>query len=225
MEAIEYANWIVTLMVIHLLASILAAEPRDLRLSLGSLIVQSLTLSIIFAFFAFLFAQPWLYSWAVWTFLTKVLIIPGLLIWYVRMFPKREADPFIGFRVGIVLLLIFLTVFYRLIYTYMYFIVPIPEAMVEPAKSSLALAFTVFALGVYITIVKRDVVKVIIGIIILENGIHLSLLTLAPTLPETTILGITTNIFVAAWLLLYLAGRIYVALGTTDTAELSELKR
>jgi len=72
--------------------------------------------------------------------------------------------------------------------------------------------------------VRRDAVKAVIGLVLLENGVHLALVTLAPTLPETTLIGIVTNVIITVWLLLYLAGRIFRVLGTTDTAVLSELK-
>ena len=39
-----------------------------------------------------------------------------------------------------------------------------------------------------------------------------------------TLIGIVTNVIITVWLLLYLAGRIFKVLGTTDTAMLSELK-
>ncbi|HIE51121.1 MAG TPA: hypothetical protein EYP85_05125 [Armatimonadetes bacterium] len=223
--AIEHGNVIVTLMMVHLLASLLAAEVRVLRGAIVALIFQSATLAAIFAAFGLLWTQPWLYGWAGVAVITKVVLIPLLLWMHVRQFPSREVRPIIGFRPSVALVVIFIVAFYRFIYTYIYFIAPTSAALVEPAKSSLAMAFTVFLLGLYMCMAKRDVVKIVIGIVVLENGIHLSLVTLAPGLPETTIMGITSNIIIAAWLLLYLAGRIYQTLGTTDTLMLSELKR
>jgi len=221
---VVYGNTIVTLMTIHLLASILVAEARNLRWAVVALIVQSATLAAIFATFGYLWRQPWLHLWAVTALATKAVLIPVLLLSYIRHFPERETAPFIGFRVSLLLVVLFVVAFYRFISTYIDFIAPTTAATLERAKSSLAMAFTVFVLGLYVCMARRDVVKIIIGIILLENGCHLSLVTLAPQLPETTIIGITSNIVVAVWLLIYLSGRIYVALGTTDSAALSELK-
>ena len=107
----------------------------------------------------------------------------------------------------------------------MEFIAPSIQASIEPARSNLALSLTICALGLWVLLVRRDAAKAVIGLVLMENGVHLSLVTLAPTLPETTIIGIITNVIITVWFLLYLAGRIYQTLGTTDTAKLSELKR
>jgi hydrogenase-4 component E len=222
---IEYGNIIVTLMVSHLLASILAAEARFLKVAIAALVVQSALLCSIFATFAYLWGNPSLYWLAIGALLTKVLIIPTLIFLYSRNFPEREIKPIIGFKLNLTILIIFLILFYKLIYTHISFIAPTSEATVEPARSSLAIAFTIFMLGIYICIFRRDVIKIIIGLVLLENGAHLALVTLAPTLPETTIIGITTNVIVSIFLLLYLSSRIYKMLGTTDTLTFSSLRR
>jgi hydrogenase-4 component E len=74
-------------------------------------------------------------------------------------------------------------------------------------------------------VARRDLVKVIIGVVLLENGAHLALISLVPGRAETAILGIATNIALSAWLLLYFGQVMYKVLGTTDTLKLSELKR
>lgn len=216
---------IITLVVAHLLASIAAAEVRNLRLSTAALCVQSLLLSGIFAAFAIISQNPTLYWWALTTLLTKAILIPWLLYYYTKRLPRVEVKPLVGFAASLVFLLIFLTAFYRFVHTHTEFIAPTAEALVEPARSNLAIAFTIFVLGLYVVMARRDAVKIVIGLILLENGVHLSLVTLAPTLPETTVFGITTNVIVAAYLLLYLTERIYRQFGTVDTVQLSTLKR
>jgi hydrogenase-4 component E len=219
-------NVVVTLMVAHLIASIVAVEWRSLKASVVALAVQSALLAGIFASFAYLLPEArYLWGWVAAVVVTKVTIIPILLWIYTNRLPEREVRPVIGFRLSLVLVLIMTVVFYRLMHTYIEFVAPTRAALDEPARSSLAIAFTVFALGLYVLVARRDAVKIIIGIVLLENGVHLSLVTLAPTLPETTLLGVATNVIVTAWLLLYMTGAIYRELGTTDTATLSTLKR
>jgi hydrogenase-4 component E len=216
---------IITLVVAHLLASVAAAEVRNLKLSNGFLCVQSLLLSAIIAAFAVISQNPTLYWWAGTTVLTKAVLLPWILYHYMRRLPQVEVKPLVGFAASLIFLLIFLTAFYRFVHTYVEFIAPTTEALVEPARSNLAIAFAIFALGLYVVMARRDAVKVIIGLILLENGVHLSLVTLAPTMPETTVFGITTNVIVAAYLLLYLTEQIYQQFGTVDTVQLSTLKR
>jgi hydrogenase-4 component E len=218
-------NLVINLMVAHLIASIAAVELRGLRRATVALAVQSLLLTAIFAVFAYLTRAPVLYWWAGGTLLTKVIIIPAGLWYFAARLPQREVRPMLGFWASIALVSIIVVVFYQFFHAYVGFVAPSPSAMVEPARSSLALAFTVFVLGLYVLMVRRDGVKIVIGLVLMENGVHLSLLSLAPTLPETTVMGISTNIVVVAFALLYLTGGIYRALGTTDTLELSQLKR
>jgi len=51
------------------------------------------------------------------------------------------------------------------------------------------------------------------------------LLALAPQLRESTMIGILINAALAVFMLLYLGADIYRVFGTTDSAQLSELKR
>lgn len=218
-------NLIVTLMIAHLIASILAVEIRNLKAATIALCIQALFLSSIFTAFAQIYNNPSLYWWSLTALITKVIIIPWLLFIYIRKLPKAEVTPVIGFTFSISIVSIILVIFYRFVHTYIEFVAPTPEAMVEPARSCLALSFMIFALGLYVLVARKDAIKVVIGLCLLENGVHLSLITLAPGLPETTLIGIATNVVIAAWLLLYLTGRIFEIVGSTDTSILSELRR
>ncbi|NIO48727.1 MAG: hypothetical protein GTN73_04710 [Candidatus Aminicenantes bacterium] len=218
-------NLIVTLMIAHLIASILAVEIRNLKSATIALCVQAFFLSSIFAAFAHLSNNPTLYWWSLTALVTKVVVIPWLLLVYIRKLPKAEITPFMGLTFSISIVSIILVIFYRFIHTYIEFVAPTPEAMVEPARSCLTISFMIFALGLYVLIARKDAIKVVIGLCLLENGVHLSLITLAPGLPSTTFIGIATNVVIAAWLLLYLTGKIFAIIGSTDTSILSELRR
>lgn len=218
-------NLIVTLMIAHLIASILAVEIRNLKLATIALCIQALFLSSIYTTFAHISNNPSLYFWGLTALITKVIIIPWLLLIYIRKLPKAEVTPFMGLTFSISIVSIILVIFYRFVHTYIEFVAPTPEAMAEPARSCLTLSFMIFALGLYVLVARKDAIKVVIGLCLLENGVHLSLVTLAPGLPETTLIGIATNVVIAAWLLLYLTGRIFKIVGSTDTSILSELRR
>lgn len=223
--AIRYGGWVVTLMVVHLFASIAAAEWRNFRSATYALIFQSLTLTALLALYGLFWGQPWVILWAVTALLTKVVFVPWLLFRAMRILPTEEVEPFLGPRGSLALVLLLVALFFQWFHTSVNEIAPTVASLSEPAKSSLALAFTVFVLGLWVCIIRRDVVKVAIGILLLENGAHLALVTLVPWLPETAVLGIFTNVVVAVWLLLYLGEVVYRVWGTTDTARLSELKR
>ena len=224
-EVIAGGNLIITLYLIHFGFSLLAAELRNLRWSVVAITLQSLFLASILATFAHIAANPTLYWWSLTALITKVILIPYLLWLYIRRLPTAETRPWLGTIPSVAVMLILVVVFYSFLHTNVQFIAPSLEAALEPARSNLALSLTICTLGLWVLLVRRDAAKAVIGLVLLENGVHLSLVTLAPTLPETTIIGIVTNVIITVWFILYLAGRIFQALGTTDTAMLSELKR
>lgn len=218
-------NLIVTLYLLHFVFSLFTAELRNLRLSIAALIIQSLTLAGILATYASISGNPTLYLWSLTALITKVILIPYLLWLYVRQLPTAETRPWLNTGLSVAVMLILAVVFYSFLHTNVEFIAPTLQASMEPARSNLALSLTICTLGLWVLVVRKDAVKAVIGLVLLENGVHLSLVTLAPTLPETTILGIVSNVIITVWLLVYLAGRIYQTFGTTDTSTLSELKR
>jgi hydrogenase-4 component E len=224
-EYVTGGNLIITLYLIHFIFSLLAAELRNLKWSVVAITIQSLFLASILATFANIADNPSLYWWSLTTLITKVIIIPYLLWIYIRQLPTAETRPWLGIVPSVAVMLILVVVFYNFLHTNVEFIAPTLQATMEPARSNLALALTICTLGLWVLLVRRDAAKVVIGLVLLENGVHLSLTTLAATLPETTIIGIITNVIITVWLLLYLAGRIFRTLGISDTSMLSELKR
>jgi len=218
-------NLIITLYLLHFVFSLFAAELRNLRLSILAIVIQSLFLATILAAFAVISDNPTLYWWSLTALITKVILIPYLLWRYVRQLPTAETRPWLSTGPSVAVMLILAIVIYGFLHTNVEFIAPSIQASMEPARSNLALSLTICTLGLWVLVVRKDAVKAVIGLVLLENGVHLSLVTLAPTLPETTILGIVSNVIITVWLLIYLAGRIYQTLGTTDTSMLSELKR
>jgi hydrogenase-4 component E len=91
-------------------------------------------------------------------------------------------------------------------------------------RTNLAVAATVFVLGLYTLVSRRDAIKAVIGLCLLENAVHLSLVSLAPALPETALFGVASEVVVAVFLLLYVIEGVYREFGTTDTLRLTELQ-
>jgi hydrogenase-4 component E len=96
--------------------------------------------------------------------------------------------------------------------------------MQEPFRTNLAVSLTVFILGLYCILSRRDAIKTVHGLLVLENGVHLSLVSLAPLLRETAIIGIVTDVVVAAYLLLYIILGVFEKFGSTDTFQLKGLR-
>ncbi len=216
---------ILTLTLGVLLTGVAAAEIRNLAASTWMYVVHSLFLAGTFAAFAVLTNSPQLYWWALAAVVTKVIFIPLVLRWYIIKHPATELRPTLGFRLSLIIMAAVLIAFFELVHTHMNFIAPADVAMHEPARSCLAVAFTVFVLGLYILATRRDAVKNVIGLCLLENGAHLSLIVLAPTLPGTLFIGLVTNVTLFVWVLIYVTSGIYQVIGSPDTFKLSELRR
>ena len=169
--------------------------------------------------------NPTLYLWAGSCFITKIVIIPTMLLRFVKRVPQIEFQPVIGFGLSLLIVSVLVVVFFKLFQTSVDLLAPTEAVTVEPFRSLLALAFTIFSLGIWALLTRRDAIKTVIGLALLENGVHLVLLALAPQIPETTMIGILTNVVLVVFILLYLSAGIYEVFGTTDTLKLSELKR
>lgn len=210
-----------TLMYLHLLASVLAAEWRNLRSATWALVAQSATLALILGVLGWQWGVPAMFLWAVWAVATKAVLIPWLLFRALRILPDAEVEPLAGFRAPWAVTVLLVLAVSRLLFALVGWL----GSSVAAVQGALALALTVFVLGLYVCTIRRDVIKIVIGVLLLENGAHLTLAVLAPARWETAYLGIFTNVVVAAWLLIYIARVVYEAIGTTDTLVLSQLRR
>lgn len=214
---------LIPLMLGHVVASLAVAEVRHRGSAVLALAVQSALLAGIIAAVAHLSGNSTLYWWVAVCVLTKVALVPALLWHYSEALPEQEPQPLLGRYASVLVLAVGMVVLYRLVERYAGVILPgMPGTM---AQSAVAVAFAIIGLGLYVATVRRGTIKIILGVILMENGVHLTLLALAPAEPTTTVVGVTTNVVVLIWLMLYLTAGVYEVTGIADATELSELKR
>ena len=217
------ADLIETLSLMMVITSVAAVEMRRLRFSSAASLCQArLMVSLLVAFAA---VNPALYWWAGTAFVTKVVLTPWFLFRSIRGTDDRELKPVIGLGPSVVVACLLISVFFRLTHTQATLIVPSGMAQLEVFRTNLAVASTVFALGLYAVLTRRDAVKTVIGLCLLENAVHLSLVSLAPELSETALFGVATEVVVTVFLLLYVIGGVQREFGTRDTFQLHELRR
>ena len=221
----ERMHILVTLSLAILITSVIAVELRSLRGTSTFYLFHSIFLCSIIAAYAYHSSNSMLYLWALSCFITKIVIIPILLFSFVKRFPSKEFKPIMGHGISLFIIATLTVVFFKLFQSYSYLLAPGDFAKEEPVRSLLAGAFTIFTLGLWSLLTRRDVVKTVIGLALLENGVHLVLLALTPQVAETTMIGILTNVVAAVLILLYISTGIYQVFGSTDTSKLSELKR
>lgn len=205
-----------------ILTSFAAMELRNLRAALWVYMLQALLLVAIIFVFATL--HPALFIWGITALLTKFAIISWLLANSIHQGEPQEYPPLIELLPSVFIIGLLALVTYRLTHTYTTFLAPTKLATQEPFRTNIAVSLTVFLIGLYGILTRRDAIKVAIGLCLMENGAHLSLVSLAPGVRETVLIGIVTDVVIAVWLLLYLINEIRRQFGSTDSFRLSELR-
>ncbi|HQG47350.1 MAG TPA: NADH-quinone oxidoreductase subunit K, partial [bacterium] len=188
---------LVTLTMAILMASVAAVEIRKLRIAAWAYLTQSLLICLLLITYAWLTANGSLYLWAATCLLTKGIIIPWLLLRYIKRVPQIEHKPLLGFALSVILLGLMMVALYRIFYRTIFIMAPVPALLETQVRSLLAGACVVFCLGLWTLLSRRDVIKTVIGLGLMENAVHLILLALAPQLKETTMIGILTNVVAA----------------------------
>jgi hydrogenase-4 component E len=212
-----------TLSMTMVITSVVAVEVRRLRISATAYAIQALLLVALLLSYAQL--NPALYWWAATALLTKALLTPWFLFRYIGKTQEIEVEPLIGFGPSVVVAGALMILFFRLTHSQVALLAPSAMAQEEVFRTNLAVASTIFLLGIYAVLSRRDAVKTVIGLCLLENGVHLSLVSLAPELSETALFGVATEVVVTVFLLLYVIEGVYREFGTTDTFRLRELQR
>jgi len=211
-----------TLSLTLVITSLAAVEMRRLKFSIVAYLCQALL--IVALLLSFASVNHALYWWAATALLTKAILTPWFLLRAIRGVDDHELKPVIGFGPSVLIVALLMMTFFRLAHSKVALLAPSGLAQLGVFRTNLAVASTVFALGLYAVLTRRDAVKAVIGLCLLENGVHLSLVSLAPGLSETALFGVATEVVVTVFLLLYVIGGVRQVFGTTDTFKLRELR-
>jgi len=218
-----HVSLIETLSLIMVITSVAAVEIRRLKLSAIAYLCQALLMAGLLAAFGVM--NPALYWWAGTALVTKAVLTPWFLFRFLRGRDDEELKPVIGLGPSVIVACLLMLGFFHLTHEQGTLLAPTETARLEVFRTNLAVASTVFALGLYAVLTRRDAFKTVVGVCLLENAVHLSLVSLAPELPETAVFGVATEVVVTVYLLLYVIGGVRQEFGTTDTFQLRELRR
>ncbi len=221
-EALLPVSLIRTLSLTLVITSLLAVESRRLRFSASAYMAQALI--IVALLISFAGQNHALYWWAATALLTKAVFVPWLLYRYIARTQPVEERPLVGFGPSVLVAGLLVVIFFRVTHGQWGALAPPELVGSEILRTNLAIAATVFALGLYALLTRRDAIKAVIGLCLLENAVHLSLVSLAPALPETALFGVASEVVLAVFMLLYVIEGVYREFGTTDTLRLTELQ-
>jgi len=217
-----HSGLIETLSLTMVFTSVAAVEMRRLKFAIEAYLCQALL--IVGLLLSFAAVNRALYWWAATALLTKAILTPWFLFRAIRGVDDRELKPVIGFGPSAVIAAVLMIGFFRLAHSRVALLAPTGMGQLGVFRTNLAVASTVFALGLYAVLTRRDAIKTVIGLCLLENGVHLSLVSLAPGLPETALFGVASEVVVTVFLLLYVIGGVRQVFGSTDTFGLRELR-
>ena len=218
------SNAIMYLSLLMIVTSLLAVEWRMLPEAIRTYQVQSVLIALVFALYAYFSHNHALYYWSATAFISKGILVPWLLRRYVLTIHSKETPPLLSIFPSQVLgisaaLLAFLWAF-----NHHADLVLDPRLAAEPYRMNSAVAAAVLTIGFYALLTRRDAFKIVIGLCLLENGVHMGLISLAPSIPETAIIGVVTDVVVSVLMLLYIVKGIYRSAGSLDTSHIAQLR-
>jgi len=210
--------------LLMVVTSFVAVEWRNLPAAVYTYQLQSVLIALIFAVYGYSLPNHALYLWGATALVSKGIVVPWLLRRYVVKVHSEEAPPLLSVTLSAVLGLLAALVAFRWVFVHHDRLVITPELAGEPFRMNLAVAAAILVIGFYALLTRRDAFKVVIGLCLLENAVHLSLVSLAPSIPETALIGVVTDVVISVWMLLYIIAGVYRSLGSVDTFSLSKLR-
>lgn len=218
------ADILISILCLLLIAtSLLAGECRSLAGAVKVYLGQALLLVLILAAYAFYLPNHALLLWSLTVLISKAVVIPYLLWRYLKKVDPGELGTILPAPLSVAVGVVVAVGFFGATYLYYPLLTPGGELSKQMFQINLSAAAAIMAVGLYALLNRKHAVKAVIGLCLLENGVHMSLVSLAPSIPETAMIGIVTDVVISVWMLLYIAGRIYGLAGSSDTSKLSKL--
>jgi hydrogenase-4 component E len=219
---ISYAIMYLSLLMI--VTSLLAVEWRSLPEAVRTYQVQSVLIALVFALYAYSLNNPALYYWSGTALVSKGIVVPWLLRRYVIRVHSKETPPMLSILPSQVLGIAAALLAFGWAFKHHADLVLLPELAGEPYRMNSAVAAAVLMIGFYALLTRRDAFKIVIGLCLLENGVHMGLISLAPSIPETALIGVVTDVVVSVGMLLYIITGIYRSAGSLDTSHIAQLR-
>lgn len=180
--------------------------------------LQSFVLVLIFLALGVTQHAEELYLWSATAFVTKVVLVPLIMIRALRALPDAEE---LGSALSPAWLVLVAAAIVGISY---YAVLSVNLAVVAQLKPALAVSLGHFFLGLVCIVSQRNILKQIFGYCLMENGAHLTLALMASKAPEIVEIGVATDAIFAVIIMLLLSRKIFRTLQTLDVRELTVLK-
>ncbi|HTV62790.1 MAG TPA: hydrogenase [Verrucomicrobiae bacterium] len=155
---------------------------------------------------------------AIGTIAIKGLVFPWFLFRAVREAEvTREIEPYVGYVASLLTGVVILAVSF-----WMCTRLPMPGALASPWLAPVAI-FSIFA-GLFLIISRRRALSQVLGFLVLENGVYVFGIGLAPQSSLLVETGVLLDVFVAVFVMGIIIFHINREFDHIDTGKMSQLK-
>lgn len=195
----------------------LAGESKNLKFSTFFIMLNSLFISVAVLFMGYIYGILSFYFIFFIDLLVRTLIIPLLIFKSLRNRSSIEIKPAIIHPLSIALSIVILSLTYHFvnIMRFNYFIESLP---------SVTCGITLFVYGFYLLAAKNDIFKMVLSFFIIENGIHLIMISLIPSMPKLIEIALTFNFVLAVLFFFLISTKLYETYVTEEIEKLRKTK-
>jgi hydrogenase-4 component E len=155
---------------------------------------------------------------AVGTIAIKAILLPRVLMWAIREAAvRRERTPAIGPIASVLLGLVAVGIAFGVA-------TRLPHADGHTAQGLVPVSLASLMMGLVVLTTRRKALSLVIGYLMLENGIYVFGLTLAGDIPLLVELGVLLDVFVGVFIMGLVVFQINRELETQDSRHLTELR-
>jgi hydrogenase-4 membrane subunit HyfE len=223
---IPHIVFVLTVAIIAL--SVMAMLDASLERASYCMVGVAFAMTSVYVVYGIAVDNQYLFGWAAIYAVTRIWLLPffkGGLLYTARRMPPPDLPKasiwgtMIFAAVALLVMLIF-----SVKYTFVLVVSPGPLTQLgEKVSLNLLLAVFLILYGIMVLLTHRHPFKMVLGILLMEAGIHLSLVHLVPKLLGMVQIGIFSNFVGSIFVVLYINRLIVSHLKVTDTVKLSDL--
>ncbi|MDR2846130.1 MAG: hydrogenase [Candidatus Methanoplasma sp.] len=218
MDTILAGNLIDLCVVAMLLLSMLAMTTTRIGQLLNAFAIQSLFLAILAFVVADTTGHTEIYILGIITFFVKVAGIPWFMKYTAdRIHTGREVDSTMGIPGSLLLSAALIIVAY-------FVTEPLMATLETITRNCLAISMSVILIGLFMMVTRRKAITEAVGLLMMENGLFLGVMSISYGMPLVVELGIFFDVLMAAVIIGIFAFRISRTFDSIDTYVLRRLR-
>lgn len=218
MDPVLTGNLIDICAVGMLLLSMLAMTTTRMNQLLTAFAVQSLFLVALAFIVGYSTGHTEIYIMGGITFVVKVILIPWFLRYTSgRIMTGREVDSSIGIPSSLLLSAALIIISY-------FVTAPLLESFETITRNCLAISFSVVLIGLFMMVTRRKAISAAIGLLMMENGLFLGVMSISNGMPLLVELGIFFDVLMVSVIIGIFAFRISRTFDSIDTSFMRRLK-